>query len=470
MLRRELCQYRRALTKTVKSLRWVTAMSCLACGLALGLALVSATAHGQSLLLGPAPRLVKSRPVYDPVLPTGAARAAQFPQPEAGLQRACSATHPLCVSWPKADPQPAVLLALASLERAYDHFVYALRLPEPLRNDAGEPLTWRLAMGREPLRTFLVPSLSAPLDAAAVLCRGGTEEEVERDAHLCLGEAIAARLDAGETPEVRRAYALQLWWTLGQYTQSDAQLIIAAQSNPQTALFARSSDRSLGTSALFFEYLAARHGVSALSPVSTAMLALSAQRTRADAWRYDNSPDVTDVVRSTFEDKEGVWAQQIVDFGFARSLTGASDQALLPIRWLGEGAAPRVDWVIKTSTLPRRVAPALPIEPWGSTFVRVELDDPPDQLQLGLKIQWEAPIAMRWQIAKLDENQKELGRFDIAFEQRGTEIERRLVALEGTRSLLIVGTNLGGVDLAHPFDPDHEPFEPHGCTLYMGKL
>jgi hypothetical protein len=77
---------------------------------------------------------------------------------------------------------------------------------------------------------------------------------------------------------------------------------------------------------------------------------------------------------------------------------------------------------------------------------------------------------MIWQIAKLDESGKEIGRIDVAFEQRGTEIERRLVALEGTSSLLIVGMNLGGIDLAHPFDPDHEPIEPHSCTVYVGRL
>ena len=131
---------------------------------------------------------------------------------------------------------------------------------------------------------------------------------------------------------------------------------------------------------------------------------------------------------------------------------------------------PRVDWIIKASSLPRRVAPPLPLQPWGSVYVRLDLDVPKDKLQLGVKIDWEGPVQMRWQVARLDQAGNEFGRIDIAFEEHGTEIERRLTALEGTRSLLIVGTNLGGVDLAHPFDPDHEPFEPHGCTVYIGKL
>jgi hypothetical protein len=56
------------------------------------------------------------------------------------------------------------------------------------------------------------------------------------------------------------------------------------------------------------------------------------------------------------------------------------------------------------------------------------------------------------------------------FVERGTSIEQNLADLEGVQALMVVGTNLGGVDLAHPFDPDLSPFEPHGCTVYLTKL
>jgi hypothetical protein len=407
--------------------------------------------------------------VYDPALPTGAARATQLAVDEPDRVRLCSGTHPLCVTWVRTDTTSTVLDALAMLELAYDRFVLAARLPAPLVSDAGQPLTWRLTPTDEPLSVSLVPRLAAPFDAAAVVCRSGTETELERTAHLCVGEAIAARLDAGETPEVRRSYALALWWTLGKLTRSDEAALVRAQSNPQAPVFSREDLRFTGTSALFFEYMSEKYGTKALAAVPTAMLALSAQKTAAGTWRYENSPDVTDVVRATFDDREGVWATRLLEFAFMRAQVNRQ-QALLPLAWLGEVATPRTEWALKASSLPRRVAPALPVLPWGSLYVRLELDVPTEKLDLGVKIEWEAPIAMRWQIAKLDEHGNEIGRIDIAFEQRGTEIERRVMALEGVSSLLIAGTNLGGVDLAHPFDPDHEPFEAHGCTVYIGKL
>jgi hypothetical protein len=466
----ELCQYRRALAKTVKSLR--AGFAILGCGLGLtgGLVTISTRTHAQSLLLGPAPRLIKAKPVYDPTLPTGAERPTQLAIDEPELTRLCSGTHPLCVAWSKTDTTSVVLDALSELEAAYDRLVLGMRLPAPLASDEGQPLTWRLTSTDEPLSIGLLPRLAAPFDVAAVVCRSGTGTELERRAHLCVGEAIAARLDAGETPEVRRAYALDLWWTVGKLTASDEDAILRAQSNPQAPLFSRDDQRFAGSSALFFEYMTEKYGTSALAAVPTALLALSAQKTAADAWRFQNSPDVTDVVRATFDDREAVWATRILEFAFLRAQANQSEHGLLPLAWLGTLATPRIDWLVKASTLPRRVAPALPLQPWGAVYIRLDLDVPTEKLDLGVKIEWEAPVAMRWQIAKLDSAGAEIGRIDIAFEQRGTEIERRVVALEGVSSLLIAGTNLGGVDLAHPFDPDHEPFEAHGCTVYIGKM
>lgn len=470
MFRVELCQYRRALAKTVKSL--CSRLAILGCGLqlTLGLVTISTRTHAQSLLLGPAPRLIKAKPVYDPALPTGAVRSTQLAADEPDLARLCSGTHPLCVAWSNSDATSGVLDALAELEHAYDRFVLAMHLPAPLQSDAGQPLTWRLTPKDEPLSIGLVPRLAAPYDVAAVVCRSGTGTEIERRAHLCVGEAIAARLDAGETPEVRHAYALDLWWTLGKLTDADQEALMRAQSSPQAPVFSRDDRRFAASSALFFEYMTERYGRNELASVPTAMLALSAQKTAADAWRYQNSPDVTDVVRATFDDREAVWATRILEFAFVRAQMNQSEQGLLPLAWLGPVAAPRIDWVIKASTLPRNVAPALPLQPWGAVYVRLDLDVPTEKLDLGVKIEWEAPVAMRWQIAKLDQAGNEIGRIDIAFEQRGTEIERRVLALEGVSSLLIAGVNLGGVDLAHPFDPDHEPFEAHGCTVYIGRM
>lgn len=465
-----MCQYTVALPLTVKSLRRLTHVCAVGVFLAAGLGFSVGEARAQSILLGPAPRLVKSRPVYDPSLPTGALRGPQLATEEPGLAHLCSPRRPVCVAWSRSDERAPVLDALTKLDAAYDGLVLALGLPEPRRSDAGRALTWRITAANEPLAVHLEPNLGAGFDTASVVCRSGAGPDLTRLAHLCVGEAIAARLDPAETPEIRRAYALNLWWTLGEFTPRDVNGLARVQSNPQAPLMARDDLSQAPASALLFEYLDRRFGNESMAALPTGMLALSAARTPAQAPRYVNQPDAADVLRATFDDELPVWAHHVLDFAVARDLAFGGKDALLPLSILGDVVRPRIDWIIKASSLPRRVAPAYPLMPWGSVYVQIDLDVPTDKLELGVKAEWEPPVSMVWKILKLDDKGQEIGRVDVAFEQRGIEIERRVVTLEGTRSLLIVGTNLGGVDLAHPFDPDHEPFEPHGCTIYVGRL
>ncbi len=455
-----------ALARTVKSLRFWRVV----CGIGLATGLRPLSAKADSVLLGPAPRRVRSKPVYDPSLPTGAERAPQLYLDEPGMSKLCSPTRPVCVAWSPDDHAVPVLDALSQLETAYDRFVLALQLPEPRYSDEAQPLCWQIASGAKPLTIRLRPNLSAGFDTAAVVCHSGTAKFLARTAHLCVGEAIAARLDPAETPEVRRAYALELWWTIGGFSDDDATALAQAQSNPQAALLTRDSLNAAPAAALFFDYLDHMYGKESPLALPTGMLALSAQRTPRDAWRYLNQPDVADVFRSTFDDDLPVWAHRLLDFAIERHQAIQGPHALPALSILGELAQPRVDWLIKASTLPRRVAPALPLQPWGSVCIQIDLDVSVEKLKLGVKVDWEHPVAMVWQVVKLDDSAREIGRIGVAFEERGHEFERRLVALEDTRSLLIVGTNLGGVDAAHPFDPDHEPFEPHGCTVYVGRL
>ena len=65
---------------------------------------------------------------------------------------------------------------------------------------------------------------------------------------------------------------------------------------------------------------------------------------------------------------------------------------------------------------------------------------------------------------------EELGRIDIPFQDRGRDAEGRVRNLVGVKAVLIIGTNLEGIDLAHPFDPDVAPFEPHGATIYLARM
>ena len=86
------------------------------------------------------------------------------------------------------------------------------------------------------------------------------------------------------------------------------------------------------------------------------------------------------------------------------------------------------------------------------------------------RVEWEEPVPFTWTVVKLDALGKELGRLDFAYEPRVSSAEKQITALEGTKTLLILGTNLGGTDATHLLDPDRAPFEPHGCTVYVARL
>jgi hypothetical protein len=100
----------------------------------------------------------------------------------------------------------------------------------------------------------------------------------------------------------------------------------------------------------------------------------------------------------------------------------------------------------------------------------VDIDVPAKDLSLALRVEWENPVPFAWTVVKIDAQGHELGRMDLAFEPRTHFAEKHVTALEETRTLLILGTNLGGVDATHLLDPDYAPFEPHGCTVYVVRM
>jgi hypothetical protein len=70
----------------------------------------------------------------------------------------------------------------------------------------------------------------------------------------------------------------------------------------------------------------------------------------------------------------------------------------------------------------------------------------------------------------IDREGREVRRMDVAFQERGTSADGRVLRLDGAKAIIIAGINLGGVELAHPFDPDVAPFEPAACTVYLVSM
>lgn len=468
----------------------------------LALHTASTSIQAQSLLLGPPVRRVKPKIELDPRLPSGypryASLAAQWPS-----ERACSPTLPICVAVSstnrnvgsarsvrgnasnrsRAAVAPSQLelqgsQALEALESAYRRLVYAARLPAPVRAwdpDFGSPaLTWELVSGAGALSVELSPHIGSAFDSAAVLCRSGVADgdprQLERDAFLCVGEAIAARLDAAESPRSRRAYAETLWWELGQPGVADISAISLANAHANRATVGREDIEQATSTALLFEYLERSLGTATSLGLVTGLFALSSQPRRPGLGRVSNEPDWLDVLRASLGDDRTEFAHRMNEFAAARALVGRSDGPLGSLAWVANFARIVPDWELRVSSLPRRVASRNPVAPLGLVAVRVDVDVPTKDLSLAFQVEWEGPVPFTWTIVKLDAAGSEMGRIDFAFEPRVTNAEKRIVALEGVRSLLVLGVNLGGIDATHLLDPDHAPFEPHGCTLYVVRI
>lgn len=449
-------------------------------GVGAALALVLALpAHAQParerpLLFGGGP-LPKKAPVQrDPWLPTGARVADALARPTSVEPPGCSFRYPVCVQRAPGASAAAAGRALSALEGAYERLVAVLRLPRPA-SDAGlggsDALDLYLSADGARLRVGSEPQSTGRFDRAAGFCLAGGELS-SRDATLCVGEAIALGLDPAETPHLRRAYATHLWGLVGAPESADLEAVDEVQANPQRAIASRDLERGSEGAALLFEYLDASRGTGHPGTLATNLLSIGVSKTEPGAFLWDNSPDVFDVLRRSLEDKPRDAAMLMADLAVTRGFLGARDdgQHLPALEWTGAFGRPRFDWSIKLSSLPRRVASLRPVEPTGAMYVWVELDEDLGEKELAFQAEWESPVSFQWALVSVDEEGQELRRIYAPFVERGTQVEQSLADLKGARGLLIVGTNLGGVTLAHPFDPDYAPFEPHGCTVYLTKL
>jgi hypothetical protein len=187
---------------------------------------------------------------------------------------------------------------------------------------------------------------------------------------------------------------------------------------------------------------------------------------------YVNDPDVFDVLRHTLGEEPDRFAALMVDFAVARAFVGDRDDGLHwnSLAWPGTFGRVRFDWSIKFSSLPRRVSVSPPVDSSGAVLIFVELDEVGIGATLGMRVEWEPPVNFQWQLVKIAANGEEIGRVDVPFQTRARGAEARVSSFDGASAILVVGTNLEGIDLSHPFDPDVAPFEPHGVTVYLARM
>lgn len=489
-------QYRVACTNHVKFDPKVSTLPALrhavrrrACvALAVGFALARGAGAQPSqpplLLGGPASR--EDRIIAtDPRLPVGPRFVAMARPASAGS--ACSDRFPLCVH--AADESVGashVLETLDSLEVAFERLVLALRLPAPL-GDRGEgggdelDLYLRLPDTESPAytRVHVAPSgtpagaSTAGFDRAAAFCTAMADGRalLERASTLCLGEAIALRLDPAETPHARRGFATALWWTIAAPTSADFEAIQAVQSAPQRALATSELGPTSEGSAVLFTYLDEKLGASDPGTLAASLFSASAQRLEPNATSWQNEPDTFDVLRHTLEESRPRVASLLGDLAVARGFIGGRDEscALAGLGWSGSFGVPSFDWVLPFASLPRRVR-LTPVEPTGAALVWVDLTGAPPGVPLGFQAEWEPPAQFQWVLVRIGADGRELGRLEVPFQQKETSAEARLVDMGDAKGVLIAGAHLEEVDGDHPFDPDVAPFEPHGAMVYVVEL
>ncbi len=225
-------------------------------------------------------------------------------------------------------------------------------------------------------------------------------------------------------------------------------------------------------SALFYEFLDATEGVGGPGRLPTALIATAAQKTDPRAWQWDNEPDVFDVLRHTLGDSARRMADLIGRLAVDRAFLGDRDDGthLPSMMWAGSFGRVRFAWSIPYSSLPRRVAPAHPLMPTGSAYLWLSLDKVTAKSSLGFRADWEAPVSFKWTLVRVGKDGSELSRIDVKYEESATHAEKEIVNLSGAAGVLIIGTNMGGADLSHPFDPDVAPYEPHAFTVYLAAM
>jgi hypothetical protein len=298
--------------------------------------------------------------------------------------------------------------------------------------------------------------------------------ELERAAWLCVAESIAVRLDAAEGAAARRAYAEAVLLRLAEpntiWDDEERSRAARAIAITQRSLVGRDDASPPMATALFFEYLENTLGTATPAGLLTGLYAISSQPRKPETSRFVNEPDWLDALRESMGESQVEFANRINAFASARAQLGKPTGPLQNYAWLGQLAPLTYDWVLPVSTLPRRVASVRPIEPLGFVAVRIDIDVPAKDLTLALRVEWESPVPFTWTVVKIDAEGREQGRLDFAFEPRVSFAEKHITALDETRSLLVLGTNLGGIDATHLLDPDHAPFEPHGCTVYAVRM
>ena len=419
-------------------------------------------------------------PVADEGRPTGREVIAALPRPEpaAAPVVACSFTEDVCVHAAPSVAPAAVLSTLGQAESALRAY-RALGLPPPLSDGQ--------LGGSSAYDVYLLPGLAAPLTAGDLTLnsdgwdrasaytllpppspRAGCEAAFTVAA--ALAHATALRFDAGAEAGTLSMAGSYLASLVAPCPSIELAVMDDFQRHPERSFAAGDPDRPDGA-LLFPWFLDESWGRAGPGRVITSLLALVTQKTPPGAWEWHNQPDVYAALRSIMRDRSSTLDNLLLDFAVSRAFVGTrSDGAhLADVERFGDFGRVRFEWAVPYDSLPRRLAPAAPIEAMGMTYLWLDTSSAPPGAELTFVGDWELPSVFRWALVKVGKDGAEAGRVDVVAVFGASHAERSVVKLDGLAGVMVVGVNAGSMDRGHPFDPDEQPLMPHSYTVMLAK-
>jgi len=297
-------------------------------------------------------------------------------------------------------------------------------------------------------------------DQASAICRGGALNA--SSALECAAAAAALRRSPSAAQPLLGGLARAALIELHGPRAEDASWLTQLDGAPEAPLLTRlPAPGHVEGSALFFGYLAEQGTGSALETGLLA-LGLTATQTPPRALRYLAEPDLLDVVRHSVGNSREAFARFFSTLAEERFL-GQSG------RLAGGLTSPpaRLGWEVPSSSLPRHLVLPRELSPTGS--VALKLDTRGQSAEVAFRIYCEKPVSSVWTLLRLGEQGELLGRVAVPFQESASHLAQRIHPA-GARALLLVGTNLGGVDLEHPYDLDHAPHETHLCSVALSLM
>jgi hypothetical protein len=373
-----------------------------------------------------------------------------------------------------------VLDTLKDLERASSMIVDTMGLPAPLFDGrlGGSPAfdlylvaPGTHALGNAATTTGRDDPEPAPYDRASAFALLRDDLSGARRAHFvarAFASAIGWGIDAAESPVVREGNAGYIAELVAPCGAASSEAIDDFQSHPERAVIAPGA-RGLAVGMPLAWYLDFTLGSGMPGAIPTALAFIGGQRTPNGNLRWENEPDLYDAIRGVLKARTpsvtigDFW----LEFAIARLFMGSRDDGVHFPETAFAGSAGRVrfDWSVPFSSLPRRLSPEHPIDPSGASFVWIDLRGAPANARLVFRVEWEAPVPFRWALVRIAADGTEASRVVITSQQKTTAAEKNLEGLEGLAGVAVVGVNVGDLALDDPFDPDHEPYEPHSYVL-----